>query len=76
MHNLISVRIAQVKSLFGQCVESGLSPSFSLTEFEAGVEELETLGSSESDINRFVLFHHQLLHEMLFRILLVKVNEE
>lgn len=66
MTTLAELRIAQVKTLHDQCVESGLNPAFTIAEFEAGVADMRVEGSPETDINRFILLHHRLLHELLY----------
>lgn len=65
MQDLISTRIEQVKSLHNLCVEGGLEPSFTLEQFQSGIDDLKATGSI-SDLNRFVLMHHKMVHELLY----------
>lgn len=70
MNYLIKTRVEQVKTLHRQCEDDGIEPPFSLSEFEAGLAniELEKSGSEslDHDLNRFVLHHQKLLHELLY----------
>lgn len=66
MQQLIELRIAQVKTLHDQCLENGLNPAFAIADFEAGVAEMRATDVPETDINRYVLMHHRLVHELLY----------
>lgn len=66
MMNLIETRIAQVKTLHDLCAERGVNPPFTLEQFDAMVAELRQKENPETDLNRVVLFHHKLLHELLY----------
>lgn len=66
MQTLLEVRINQVKTLHDMCNSNGINPPFTISEFESGLDQMRTDGSSESDLNRFVLHHHKLVHELLY----------